>query len=190
MKGAKLISRGRNSTQPECIGLRPGILASEFRIEVVLASASYSSVRQIETWKRVGKNAETAQFGTFLANIFDTLYCIDNFKKRKAFKVGAQQFCLQMAFFLQFFTGGKSSEAGAAGCSVLLHRTAAASSSSSSRRQKGAEQQQRKAQHQQQPGCFALLLCSSRTLHCTHHPAASRTHLLAGKCCKICKFLR
>ena len=166
-----------------------GDLASEFRIEVVLASASYSSVRQIETWKRVGKNAETAQFGTFLANIFDTLYCIDNFKKRKAFEVGAQQFCLQIKFF-SFFTGGESSEAGAAGCSVLLHRTAAASSSSSSRRQKGAEQQQRKAQHQQQPGCFALLLCSSRTLHCTHHPATSRTHLLAGKCCKICKFLR
>ena len=68
MIGAKLISRGRDSTQPECIGLRPGILASEFRIEVVLASASYSSVRQIETWKRVGKNAETAQFGTFLAS--------------------------------------------------------------------------------------------------------------------------
>ena len=52
----------------------------------------------------------------------------------------------------------QSSEAGAAGCSVLLHRTAAASSS----RQKGAEQQQRKAQ--QQPGCFALLCLAA---HCT-----------------------
>ena len=97
----------------------------------------------------------------------------------KTFEAGVEQLFLQNTIYV-FFLQVQSSEAGAAGCSVLLHRTAAASSS----RQKGAEQQQRKAQ--QQPGCFALLCLAA---HCTAPTTARHTHL-PGKCCKICKFLR
>ena len=168
--GAELICRGRDSTQPECIGLRPG-LASEFGIEVVLASTGLLLLCLLrETWKPGSRLAKMLRPPN-LAELPPHQHCHSllhrQFQEENLPRSRLSNFGFEISF-LCFSTGAQVSEAGAAGCSVLLHRTAAASSSSSRRRrQKGAEQQQRKAQ--QQPGCFALLLCSSSALHCTHH---------------------
>ena len=144
-KGGELISRGRDSTQPECIGFEAG---AGLRVRDRSCSG-ISLLRLRQTWNQVGKNANLAvSSAPALPHSIAT-----TISKRKASEVEAEQLCLQMRIFV---TGaeqcGRCSSISRLQCAPA-HRTAAASSSS--RRQKGAEQQQRKAQ--QQPGCFALL---------------------------------
>ena len=105
--GAELIRRGLDSTQPECIGLRPG-LASEFGIEVVLASTGLLLLCLLrETWKPGSRLAKMLRPPN-LAELPPHQHCHSLFitltnSRRKTSEVEAQQLCLQMRIcvFLQ-----------------------------------------------------------------------------------------
>ena len=191
--GAELIRRGRDSTQPECIGLRPG-LASEFGIEVVLASTGLLLLCLLrETWKPGSRLAKMLRPPN-LAELPPHQHCHSLFitltnSRRKTSEVEPQQLWLRMrvCVFLQVRRWVRQVQQ-AAVCSSTARRPQAAGG--------GKKAQSSSSARRSSSSPAASLCCCVQAAHCTAHTstsaaaAASRTHLAGGKCCKICKFLR